>query len=58
MDTNHTVFHTTIRPIPSKAVEDDHEDTDELRPLEEDEVWIYKKSLTGLTIRIAEFDCE
>jgi len=39
-------------------VEDDHEDTDPLLELGDDEVWIDKKSLTGLTIRIAEFDCE
>jgi hypothetical protein len=58
MDTNHTVFPATIRPIPSKAVEDDHEDTDTLPQLQEDEVWVSTKSLRGLADRIAEFECE
>jgi hypothetical protein len=55
MDTNHTVFPATIRPISSKAVEDHQEDT--LPQLQEEEVWV-PKSLTGLVVRIAEFSCE
>lgn len=61
-EVNHTIFPTTIRPISKKAVEDGHEDelpqTDDLPEIPEDELCISRKSLVGLTVRVAEFECE
>jgi hypothetical protein len=61
-EVNQTIFPTTIRPISKKAVGDGHEgelpQTDDLPEIPEHDLWMRTKDLTGLVVRIAEFDCE